>query len=112
MQHILSSHTWVSLTSEQRAKLRGIFGIPRSGDTIVNDGRIETDGTTVEDLRHLTVEKMQAYTSNDSQDFHKLFDVTLARVQDEIEGKPFEVIEPVIEINAKPHAKTKKSKQE
>lgn len=86
-QHILSTHTWVSLSPEQRNRIRVLFNIPRSGSTDVNDGVIVSDGTTYQDLGNLTIEKMQIYLSDTSTDFHKLFDKVLARVQDEIEGK-------------------------
>lgn len=115
---ILSTHTWVSLSSEQRNRIRKIFNIPRSGSTEVRDGEIITDGTTTADFQHLTIEKMQEYLKDTSTDFHKLFDSVLARVQDEIEGKPIVINEPVkIEpevvvpgniINAKPKKNVKK----
>lgn len=111
MTHILSSHTWTSLSPEQRSRIRALFKIPRTGSTDVNDGRIVSDGTTPQDLSHLTIEKMQTYLSEESTDFHKLFDKVLARIQDEIEGKP---IEPIINANPIQNVKksTKKSKQE
>lgn len=117
MTHILSMHTWVSLTSEQRNMIRQVFNIPRSSHVIVNDGRIETDGTTPSDFEHLTVEKMKGYLHSESVDFHKLFDMVLERINLEISGVPIqevpiEVEQPEI-INANPvvHAKSKKSKQ-
>lgn len=101
--HILSTHTWVSLSNEQRARVRELFNIPRSSHVVVNDGHIETDGTTSEDFKHLTVGKMQDYLHIDSEDFLKLFDMVLSRIQDEIEGTVVEQVE-------KTDAKTKKSK--
>lgn len=83
---------WSCLNSEQRARIRSLFNIPRSSFVVVNDGVLETDGTTSEDFKHLTIEKMQEYLKDDSTDFHKLFDKVLARVQDEIEGKVFEEV--------------------
>lgn len=107
--HIISMHTWVSLTQEQRHKMRAIFGIPRSSSTIVHDGRLESDGTTSEDFSHLTIQKMKDWLKNDSDDFHLLFDLCISKIQDEIEGKPIEekieekiVDKPITEIkNAK-----------
>lgn len=80
MNPTLSLHTWVSLPTEQRDRIRIIFKIPRSGNTVVFDGRVETDGTTPEDMKHLTIEKMQEYLEDESTDFHKLFDKVLLKI--------------------------------
>jgi hypothetical protein len=89
-QTILSMSNWVSLPNEVRYKIRALFNIPRSGNTLVNDGRIETDGTTYQDFEALTTEKMQKYLGDDSTDFHKLFDLVVAKVNDELTGKKSE----------------------
>lgn len=110
MGHILSMHTWVSLTAEQRNRIRALFSIPRSSHVVVNDGRMETDGTTVADFEHLTVEKMKDYLKSDSDDFHRLLDGVVARIQDEIEGKP--AAEGIITTNEDADAKkAKKAKK-
>lgn len=104
MNPILSMSMWVSLSSEQRNRIRTIFKIPRSGSVEVQDARIVTDGTTPRDFESLTIQKMQEYLGDTSTDFHKLFDKVIARVQDDIEGKSVvipevkmtEVINPVI----------------
>lgn len=85
---ILSMHMWTALSSEQRARIRSQFNIPRSSHVEVVDGRILTDGTTPKDFEALTVEKMQVYLKSEINDFHILLDLVIARVQDEIEGKP------------------------
>lgn len=103
-QPILNLHTWVSLPNDVRHKIRILFNIPRSGSVFVNDGHIETDGTTPDDFRALTVEKMQSYLNSEVDDFNKLFDLLVARVIDEIEGK----IEAPI-INANPVENVKKT---
>lgn len=87
-QPILSMHMWTTLSSEQRSRVRTLFSIPRSSHVEVVDGRIQTDGTTPKDFESLTVEKMKEYLKSQSDDFHALFDLVIARVQDEIEGKP------------------------
>ncbi len=87
MQPIISIHSWVSIPNEVRYRIRSIFHIPRSSNTVVSDGVVETDGVTNEDLKNLTVLKMQAYLQSESTDFHKLFDLVLARVNDELQGK-------------------------
>lgn len=106
MSPILSLHTWVSLSAEMRNRIRVLFSIPRSGNVIVSDGRIETDGTTPEDFKALSIEKMQSFTEDTTTDFHKLFDKTLEKIQGNIEeGLPssFPVKQDVIpKTNAKP----------
>lgn len=110
--HILSMHTWVSLTAEQRNRIRNIFNIPRSSHVVVVDGKIETDGTTIHDFESLSIVKMKEYLNSESDDFHKLFDMVLAKVQDEIEGKQEPVIQvsASIELNANPKKNVKKVK--
>ena len=87
MQPIISIHTWLSLSDEVRYSIRSIFKIPRSSNTVVNDGKIETDGTTNEDFKHLTVEKMQTYLNDTSTDFYKLFDRVIEKVKEELYPK-------------------------
>ncbi len=97
MNPILSTHTWVSLPNEVRYKLRSLFQIPRSSNTVVDDGVIITDGTTNEDLQELTTDKMQDYVGSTSTDFHKLFDLTVSQVKDEIANPPV-VTTPGLEV--------------
>ena len=108
---VININSWVSLSQEVRNKIRGIFNIPRSGNVMVNDGRIETDGTTFDDFKVLTVEKMQEYLGDTSTDFHKLFDSVVAKVKEELNpvGKVEVVppIAPIIEVKKKVNAKKK-----
>lgn len=83
---------WTSLSSEQRARIRALFSIPRSSHVEVVDGKVISDGTSAKDFEALTVDKMKTYLKSDSNDFHLLFDLVVARIQDEIEGKTFEQI--------------------
>lgn len=87
-QPIISMYMWTALSPEVRARMRAIFSIPRSSHVIVNDGRVETDGTTTEDFKALTIEKMQTYLKNESTDFHKLIDLTVAAVMEELNPTP------------------------
>ena len=107
-QVILNIHHWVSLPLEVRYKLRTIFHIPCSSSSVVSDGVLETDGTTVEDFKVLTIEKMQDYTGNKIDDFHKLFDLSVLKVsgKEVVEQK----VEPIINANIEKNVKsTKKS---
>lgn len=116
-QPILNLHTWVSLPNDVRHRIRVLFNIPRSGSVFVNDGVIETDGTTPQDFKVLTITRMQEYLKSEIDDFNKLFDLLVARIVDEIEGKPFvevkEEVKPIINANPIENVKktTKKSKQ-
>lgn len=85
MQPVLNLHTWVSLPTDVRHKIRATFKIPRSSNVFVNDGKIETDGTTHEDMKTLTVEKMQRYIPSEETDFNKLFDLVVAKIVEEIQ---------------------------
>ena len=92
MQPIISMSMWTSLSNEQRNRIRVLFKIPRSKNTEVNDGHIVTDGTTPEDFKALTIEKMQVYLGEkESTDFHKLFDKTVAKVIEELNAPKVQV---------------------
>ena len=116
MQHVISMSTWCSLPNEVRHRIRTVFQIPRSSNVVVNDGRIESDGSTYEDLKALSVDKMQEYLHEEMTDFHKLFDMVVARVNEElIEARKPKVVavDPtagvtvVIEPTKRPYAKKK-----
>lgn len=85
MNPILSVANWLTVPSEIRERLRNIFGIGRSSHTIVNEGKIESDGTTYQDLQALTIEKMQRYLSSDSTDFIKLFNEIVDLINNQIQ---------------------------
>lgn len=112
MQPILSISTWVSLPSEVRYRIRSIFNIPVSSNTVVDDGRILTDGTTNEDFKHLTILKMQEYLDDDMSDFHKLFDMVVARVNDDLFPRKIEEQTVIIsEVISQPKKRTNAKKQ-
>jgi hypothetical protein len=116
MDPILSISMWVSIPNEVRYRIRSIFKIPMSSNTVVDDGRILTDGTTNEDFKHLTIQKMQIYLDDDSTDFHKLFDKVVARVNDDLYPKFIEeqtlIVSPGEPIILKKRIKNAKIKQE
>lgn len=98
---IISLHVWISLPNEVRHRIRARFNISRSSNTVVNDNKIESDGTTYEDLKNLTVEKMQQYLSSIETDYHKLFDATVVKITNEMNG----VVEQLPEVKETPHVK-------
>ena len=79
---ILSLGMWVSLPIEVRNRIRVLFDVPRSQATEVDDGRLVSDGTTHKDFEAITIEKMQKYLNDTSDDFHKLFDKVVAKIND------------------------------
>ncbi len=112
MNPTLSLHTWVSLPNEVRRRIRVAFNIPRSSNTVVNDGVVETDGTTNEDMKAMTTEKMQKFVSSDSTDFHKLFDLVLAKIEEDMNPKkeiPMQATPPMV-VEAKKRGRPAKSK--
>ena len=92
MQPILSMGMWTSLSNEVRYRVRVAFNIPRSSTVEVNDGVVVSDGTTPEDFKALTIEKMQTYLSDTSNDFHKLFDKVVAKINEDMLGKKQETV--------------------
>lgn len=117
-QPLLSLHTWVSLPNEVRQRIRNHFQIPQSSHVMVSDGVLETDGTTPEDFKHLSISKMQEYTGNESTDFHVQFGLVVDKINEEISPTPVTapVIQPVAEIISepvapKPKKNAKKNKQ-
>lgn len=92
---------WVSLPGEVRARIRSLFDIPRSSHVEVHDGKIHTDGTTTEDFMHLTAEKMQEFNSTDSVDFHRLFDLTISKIEEDIQSVRRSVFPIKVELPAK-----------
>lgn len=83
--------TWLSLPMEMRKALRVTFEIPRSGYVEVLDNRVLCDGTMVEDLMHLTLEKMQAFLGTKETDFNLVFNLVVA----ELTPKEEIITEPV-----------------
>lgn len=94
---------WVTLPAEVRNKIRTVFSIPRSGATEVHDITMVSDGTTHNDFKTLTVEKMQEYLNDTSTDYFRLFDKVVAKVNDDLYPKPAteEIIVPKQKKNAK-----------
>lgn len=84
MQIQLPTHEWLKLPMEVRVKLREIFNIPKSEGARVVNNTVESDGHTFRDLQALTVEKMQSYLDSKGDDFVKLFDEVLAKVDAEL----------------------------
>lgn len=109
----ITTPQWLSLPNEVRAKLKVVFGIPRSEGARIEDNKVMSDGHNHRDLTAITVEKMQDYTGSKQVDFFKLFDLTLDRIQAEstiaveqaAQTQP-ELTEHLIQLNGKTYKLT------
>lgn len=86
---LLAYNIWLALPAETRVKLTALFSIPRTGEVIVRSmglvngnigGEVQQDGHAAKDLWAITVEKMQDFTGSKHEDFYKLFDETLKKL--------------------------------
>lgn len=86
-QPTLSLGMWISLPNEVRYRIRVLFNVPKSKSTEVDDGKLVSDGTTHEDLMVINMDKMRGYVHSDSNNFYELFDLLVAKVNDELYPK-------------------------
>lgn len=111
----LNTVQWISLPREVRLKLIEIFDIPRSSDTEVENNTVITDGYTHRDLATITVEKMQAYLLDTTEeDYFKLFHRVLGEIQIILDAEEAKKNPPIV-INTNVEEitnETKETKQE
>lgn len=84
---------WIHLSKEVRAHLVKVFSLVRSGVTEVRDQEVISDGFTVDDLKQITLEKMNKYIGS-VETFPRAWEITLSKVYSELNP-------PVGEIAAK-----------
>ena len=79
---------WVSLPQEMRLKLVNLFELKRSSATHVNNGKLETDGYTYNDLQGITIDKMLSYLGADydmvDREYFTLFKAVLKKAEEPI----------------------------
>ena len=96
MDPILSYTIWMSLPADTRHKLSMLFNIPKSGSTTVeyrSTGNVVTsDGYTPDDLRAITVAKLQKFLRTDETDFYALVETAIENIDAiiELRYEPFE----------------------
>lgn len=95
IQAQITEQEWLKLPMPVRIELRTIFAIPRSRGTVVEDGVVKSDGYTNEDLKAITVEKMQTYLKSTEPDFYLLLNDIVKKVTDTLskEEKEFTIKE-------------------
>lgn len=77
----LTIANWIQLSNEERLLMRELFNIPRSGGTIMLDGKLQTDGHTVYDLRAVNLESMQKFLDVISDDWDELLTNTILEMR-------------------------------
>jgi len=70
---MLSPTIWLQLKRETREAIAKEFGLSKSGHTEVVNNELVCDGYTVFDLQGITLEKLKAFTLNNSDDFYFQF---------------------------------------
>lgn len=98
MEVKLYRQTWVGLPQVTRDRLKEIFNLRRDEGSIVNDGKLVSDGFSDEALTSINVESMQRFTGSKLKDFVELFKLTLTMLDKKPEDAVAEVVEPIKEV--------------
>jgi hypothetical protein len=91
MEQIYSQH-WVSLPKEVRVHLISVFGLVRTGVTEVINQEVKSDGFTNDDLKGITLEKMNGYIGS-TETFARAWELTLSKVNSELHPPVGEITE-------------------
>ena len=105
MEAHLSVQQWCSLPQEMRLKLVNLFELKRSAATHVNNGVLETDGYTYNDLQGISIDKMLSYLGADydmvDREYFALFKAVLKKAEspdpEPVELSPYLQQEQLIE---------------
>lgn len=113
---------WMQLDPKIRAELVSVFNIPRTGITEIRDQTLISDGYSIEDLKVITLEKMNEYIGSNEETVARAWEITCSKAKSAV-YPPFAVglvPEPIpmadepkeetIQDNIKSNASTKKSK--
>lgn len=80
--------------------MREVFQIPRSGGSVMENGKLTSDGTTDKDLAAITVESMQEYTGSTLTKFEELFAASLDLVNSTLAIKEQDLQDAITKKNA------------
>lgn len=95
MEIQVSVHDWLALSMPVRIKMREIFHIPKSKGSLVEGNVVKSDGTTYEDLKTITIPKMQEYLESiESDNFVELFNKCVEKIEEADKE-----LEPVEKVN-------------
>lgn len=112
---------WMQLDPKIRMELVSYFNLKKTGITEIRDQTLISDGYSVEDLREITLEKMNEYIGSSEESFSRAWEITCSKAKSivyppiamEIPPTPIPMPDepkPELENNNKINANTKKSK--
>jgi len=112
---------WMQLDAAIRAELVSTFSIKKTGITEIRDQTLISDGYSVEDLKAITLEKMNEYIGSNEESFSRAWEITCSKAKSivyppiamEVPPTPIPLPDepkPELETNTKTNASTKKSK--
>lgn len=81
----ISVHDWLRLPAEVRGLFIEQFDIPRSSGTVIEDGKVSSDGHTYSDLNCINIKALQAFLGIKESDFAKLIRLTAKRLEETAE---------------------------
>lgn len=84
---------WLALSDTVRNALAKEFGLTRSSPVHVIDNVVETDGYTVNDLKGISIEKMQAFTGSSSEKFYELITLSITKLTPDVTEEKADVQE-------------------
>ncbi len=123
MDEVLAYSTWLKVPSDIREKVSKLLGIPKTGSVNVetranSEGSyssvVTRDGHTPDDLRAITVPKMQAALKTEETDFYVLAETVFENVDALLDGtyEPFEKPTSDTEIQNSPLHVVEKKREE
>ena len=71
----------MQLDSKVRSELVLEFGIKRTGITEIRDQTIISDGYSIEDLKAITLEKMNEYIGSTEESFPRAWEITCSKAK-------------------------------
>lgn len=89
MTEQIYQHQFMALPRDVRDRLRLIFNIPRTGIIEVVDKTVITDGTTNENMKVVTHEKLKEYIGSDEESYAKAWEIAVSKAEGEL-------IEPIV----------------
>jgi hypothetical protein len=90
MQPMFSGY-WVVLPQEVRNRMKMYFNVQKSSGSHVENGRLVSDGHTDEDLKAVSVEKMQTLLNSKEDDQVKLVEATIQHFKDQVANEQIDL---------------------